>query len=125
MGTFWGVGSQWCNRLPHNRGLLRPRGCGGRFSCVVGGSPKGGIREGEMVDVGYPSRPGGGYDGSLWSGPGQGGDVCVSNKGETKVDKGTSSCSSDSTSHAVAHKGSEAHATDNSKATAKNSSFAS
>ena len=30
----------------------------------------------------------------------QGADVCVSNKGETKVDKGDSTCSSDSTSHA-------------------------
>jgi hypothetical protein len=31
-------------------------------------------------------------------------DVCVSNKDDTKVDKGDSTCSSDSTSHAVAHK---------------------
>jgi hypothetical protein len=46
----------------------------------------------------------------------QGADVCVSNKGETKVQKGASSCSSDSTSHAVAHKDSSATATDNSKA---------
>jgi len=28
-------------------------------SRVVGGFPKGGKREGEMVVVGYPSRPGG------------------------------------------------------------------
>jgi hypothetical protein len=34
----------------------------------------------------------------------QGGDVCVSNKGDSKVDKGDSTCSSDSTSHAVATK---------------------
>jgi hypothetical protein len=40
----------------------------------------------------------------------QGGDVCVSNKGETKVQKGDSTCSSDATSHAVATKGSSATA---------------
>jgi hypothetical protein len=32
----------------------------------------------------------------------QGGDVCVSNKGDTKVDRGDSTCSSDETSRAVA-----------------------
>jgi hypothetical protein len=48
----------------------------------------------------------------------QGADVCVSNKGDTKVDKGPSTCTSDSTSHAVAVKGSEAIATNSSKARA-------
>jgi len=43
----------------------------------------------------------------------QGGpDVCVSNKGETKVQKGDSTCSSDSTSHAVATKDSNTIAVD-------------
>ena len=50
----------------------------------------------------------------------QGGDVCVSNKGETKVQKGDSSCFSDATSHAVATNGSQAGAVDDSKANAHN-----
>jgi hypothetical protein len=37
----------------------------------------------------------------------QGADVGVSNKGETKVQKGDSTCSSDATSHAVAHNDSD------------------
>jgi len=37
-----------------------------------------------------------------------GADVCVSNKGETKVQKGDSTCSSGATSHAVATKDSSA-----------------
>jgi hypothetical protein len=53
-----------------------------------------------------------------------GADVCVSNKGETKVDKGDSSCFSDSTSHAVATKDSNAVAVEDSKAQAHNNSNA-
>jgi hypothetical protein len=44
----------------------------------------------------------------------------VSNKCETKVQKGTSSCLSDATSHAVATKDSNAVALDDSKANAHN-----
>ena len=51
-------------------------------------------------------------------------DVCVGNKGETKVDKGDSTCSSDETSHAVARNGSSATATDDSRAMASDSSAA-
>jgi D-arabinose 5-phosphate isomerase GutQ len=54
----------------------------------------------------------------------QGGDVCVSIKGETKVDKGDSTCSSDSTSHAVAHNDSLAVANTDSQAQANNDSTA-
>jgi hypothetical protein len=54
-----------------------------------------------------------------------GADVCVSNKGETKVQKGDSICFSDSTSHAVAHNDGQAFASDNSKAKAQNDSIAS
>src|SRR5918993_1204590 len=55
----------------------------------------------------------------------QGGDVCVSNKGDTKVQKGSSTCFSDSTSQAVAVGDSSAFAFDNSKARAlKNSGAA-
>src|SRR5918995_2444742 len=50
----------------------------------------------------------------------QGGDVCVSNKGDLKVQKGSSTCSSDSTSQAVAVNDSLAAAVDDSKATAVN-----
>jgi len=50
----------------------------------------------------------------------QGGDVCVSNKGQTKVQKGTSSCSSDATSHAVATNDSTALAGGNCTAKAQN-----
>jgi hypothetical protein len=50
------------------------------------------------------------------------GDVSVSNKGETKVQKGISTCGSDSTSHAVAHNDSEAFAVDDSNAKATNDS---
>jgi hypothetical protein len=46
----------------------------------------------------------------------QGADVCVSIKGETKVDRGESTYGSSDTSHAVAF--------DDSKATATNNSFA-
>jgi hypothetical protein len=46
----------------------------------------------------------------------RGGDVCVSVKGETKVDRGESTYGSSDTSHAVAF--------DDSKATATNNSFA-
>ena len=53
-----------------------------------------------------------------------GGDVCVSVKGDTKVDRGASECSSDETSHAVAVKNSEAIALEDSRATAVNDSFA-
>ncbi len=49
-----------------------------------------------------------------------GADVCVSNKGQTKVQKGDSTCFSDATSHAVAHKDSDATAIGDSKAKAKN-----
>src|SRR5918994_3558468 len=48
----------------------------------------------------------------------QGGDACVSNKGDTKVQTGSSTCSSDSTSQAVAVGDSFAGALDNSKARA-------
>src|SRR5918994_7954314 len=52
----------------------------------------------------------------------QGGDVCVSNKGDTKVQTGSSTCFSDSTSQAVAVGDNTAFATQNSKARAlKNS----
>jgi hypothetical protein len=55
----------------------------------------------------------------------QGGDVCVSNKGETKVQKGASTCSSSPTSHAVATNGSDATANgSDSKANAHNDSSA-
>ena len=50
-------------------------------------------------------------------------DVCVSNKGETKVDKGDSTCFSDSTSHAVAHNDSTALAFDTCTAKANNGQF--
>jgi redox-regulated HSP33 family molecular chaperone len=53
-----------------------------------------------------------------------GGDVCVSIKGDTKVDKGASECSSDETSKAVAVKDSSAFAEDDSKARATNNSSA-
>ena len=53
-------------------------------------------------------------------------DVCVSIKGDVKVDKeeGPSTCFSDSTSHAVATNDSSATAIDNSKARATNDSSA-
>ena len=55
-----------------------------------------------------------------------GADVCLSNKGDVKVQKGTSTCSPDSTSRAVALKGSTAIAVENSTARAtKNSTAAS
>jgi hypothetical protein len=54
----------------------------------------------------------------------QGGDVCVSNKGENKVQKGDSTCSSDSTSHAVATNDSFAIAANDSSANAHNDSTA-
>ncbi len=54
----------------------------------------------------------------------QGGEVSVSNNGETKVGRGTSTCSSDATSHAVAVNDSEAGTFINSEATATNSSAA-
>ena len=50
----------------------------------------------------------------------QGGDVCVSNKGETKVQKGESSCNSDSTSHAVATNDSSTSAVGGCNTTAHN-----
>src|ERR687897_161712 len=50
----------------------------------------------------------------------QGGDVCVSIKGDEKAQKGSSTCFSDSTSQAVAVNDSEAIAGLNSKATAIN-----
>jgi hypothetical protein len=54
-----------------------------------------------------------------------GADVCVSNKGETKVQKGDSTCFSDSTSHAVATNDSDATAIgDSNKANAHNDSSA-
>ena len=54
----------------------------------------------------------------------QGGDVCVSIKGDEKVDKGDSECFSDETSKAVATKDSAAVAVDNSKAIAHNDGVA-
>jgi hypothetical protein len=56
--------------------------------------------------------------------PGGAADVCVSIKGDTKVDKGASSCLTDTTGKAVAVNDSDALAFDNSKATAVNNSFA-
>ena len=53
-----------------------------------------------------------------------GGDVCVSVKGDTKVDRGDSECSSDETSRAVAIKDSDAFAEQDSRATAVNDSEA-
>ena len=52
------------------------------------------------------------------------GDVCVSIKGDTKVDKGESTCYSDATSKAVAVNGSDAEALFGSHATAINGSDA-
>jgi hypothetical protein len=54
----------------------------------------------------------------------QGGDVCVSIKGDEKVDKGDSECFSDETSKAVATKDSTAVAADNGKANAHNDGVA-
>ena len=54
----------------------------------------------------------------------QGGDVCVSNKGQTKDQRGTSTCSSDSISRALAVNESSATAVNNSQATAINNSVA-
>ena len=52
-------------------------------------------------------------------------DVCVSNKGENKVDKGASICSApDSSSHAVATNNSTALAANDSSANAHNDSTA-
>ena len=56
--------------------------------------------------------------------PGGGPDVCVSIKGDTKVDKGESTCFSNSTSKAVAVKGSYAVAYRDSRAHAVNDSLA-
>ena len=56
--------------------------------------------------------------------PGGGPDVCVSNKGEIKVDKGDSRCLSDPTSHAVAVHDSVAVAQYDSHARAVNQSTA-
>ena len=54
----------------------------------------------------------------------QGGDVCVSLQGETTVQMGTSTCTSDATSHAVAVNDSEAVAQFGSNAVAVNDSLA-
>src|ERR687897_392815 len=54
----------------------------------------------------------------------QDGDVCVSNKGDTKVQTGSSTCFSDSTSQAVAVDDSFAQAQDNSQAAATDGSEA-
>src|ERR671911_1223837 len=54
----------------------------------------------------------------------QGGDVCVSLQGETTVQMGTSTCTSDATSHAVAVNDSEAVAQFGSNAVAGNDSLA-
>lgn len=52
------------------------------------------------------------------------GEVCVRIKGQTKVDRGASGCSSDSTFQAVAVNGSIADAHNDSQATAVNDSTA-
>jgi hypothetical protein len=54
----------------------------------------------------------------------QGGDVCVSNKGDLKVSEGTSSCQADPDSQAVAVNESDAVAFDDSRAMAVNNSTA-
>ena len=66
-----------------------------------------------------------GLSGAALAQPGGGGpDVCVSIKGDTKVDKGESGCRSDETSKAVAVNDSYANAIFGSDATAVNDSVA-